>query len=193
MIRKTESITYNQKSSQGFTLVEVLAVVVIIASFSIILLSNFRMSAPTEMAKRQVAAVIESDIKRVQSMSLAGTQYGGNIACGYGIHYQDKKTYLIYAKMPPASGCSALSTRNYQAGDPILETRKISNPNLEFSGSFYDIFFEPPDPKTYINNSLSLSALPSEFIIQKKGQTSCAGQSCLYVRVYTSGRVDIAP
>ncbi len=126
-------------------------------------------------------------------MALAGTRYQGNITCGYGVDYVDKNNYSIYAKAVPGSGsCSTVATRNYQPGiDYIVEAKKISNANFEIAGTFGDIFFEPPDPKTYISNQSLPNPASALITIQLVGQTSCSGGSCSTVQVSNSGEVDL--
>jgi len=185
-------ITYNLKSSGGFTLIEVLVATAIIAVLSVALLFNFGTAARNKTARTQTASVVVSDIRRAQSMALSGTRFGGSVVCGYGVHYVSSASYYIYSKTPPAGGCSAVSTRNYQAGDIIAETKRLINQNLEFRSSFSDIFFESPSPRTYINNSAALTDPPATINIQRVGQANCGGQSCTKIEIYTSGRVDLA-
>lgn len=178
-------------------MVELLVVIAIIATLSVAMILNFRVSAKNKTARTQTASIIISDIRRAQSMALSGSRYQNNIVCGYGVHYVDSVTYLIYAKaLPSGGGCASVPTRNYNsAGDFLIETRKIINPSMAIRSSFYDIFFEPPNPKTYINNDPSLTSVfsPATISIQLKGQSNCAQQSCTNISVYTSGELDFGP
>jgi hypothetical protein len=124
-------------------------------------------------------------------MALAGTRFGGNVVCGYGVHYYSSNTYYIYSKPPPPTGCSTVLTRNYQDGDLVVESKELTNPNMEFRSIFSDIFFESPDPKTYINNSALLTDPQATITIQRVGQANCGGQTCTRIEVYTSGRIDL--
>ncbi len=181
--------------SKGFTLVEVLVVTAIIATLSVALFFNFGTTARNRTARSQVASVIVSDIRRTQSMASSGARFGGNVFCGYGIHYVDHVTYLLYAGanegLPQCQGAN----HNYQAGtDSVVETKKLINQNMEFRSSFSDIFFESPDPKTYINNSASLTPpLPTATItIQPTSQATCSiPQTCAQIDVSTSGQINL--
>ena len=184
--------TRSYKLKTGFTLVEVLVVTAIIATLSVALLFNFGTAARNRTARSQVASVVVSDIRRAQSMALAGARFGGNTVCGYGIHYLSSTSYYIYAKAAPAGGCSTVPTRNYQAGDLIVEAKKLINPNMGFRSSFSDVFFESPDPKTFLNNSSILTNPPVTITIQRVGQANCGGQSCARVEVYTSGQINLS-
>lgn len=174
-------------------------VTAIIATLSVALLFNFGTTARSKTARRQVASIIASDIRRAQSMALSGTRFNGNIVCGYGIKYLSKTSYLIYAKTVPVSGsCASVSTRNYQTSPPadfIVESKAISNVNMEmeFRSDFSDIFFESPDPKTYINNSALLTDPPTmtTITIQRLNQASCGGQTCTKIEIYTSGQINL--
>ena len=85
--------------------------------------------------------------------------------------------------------CST-SNKNYQSGnDYSYQQVKIIEKNVEFKNSFNDVFFVPPDPKTYINNSFSLSASPLAISIGFKG-LSCPAY-CKTISVFPSGKIDL--
>ncbi len=182
------------KKNAGFTLMEILIVSVIVVTLSLTLVLNFRFSAKDKTARTQAASIIISDIRQAESRVLSGAKFKGNFVCGFGLHYVDSTTYLIYAKAVPSGGalCSTVSTRNYLAGsDSVVDTKRVFNTGLEIRSAFADIFFEPPDPKTYINNSASLLDAPAQIIIQVKGQADCVSLPCTNINVYTSGRIDL--
>lgn len=179
--------------NRGFTLVEVLLVTAIIATFSVVLILSFRSSPRNRVARNQTASVIVSDIRRAQSMASAGSRFQGNIVCGYGINYVSPTSYRLYAGVLDggATKCQD-ANRNYQAGiDLIVESKILINTNMEIRSSFNDVFFEPPDPKTYINNSYSLTGPAVTISIQLKGQQNCGGQSCTQITIYPSGQIDL--
>lgn len=178
--------------SKGFTLVEVLVVTAIIATLSVALLFNFGTTARNRTARIQVASIVVSDIRRAQSMALAGTRFNGNVFCGYGIHYVDRTTYLLYAGADEGLARCQDANHNYQAGiDSVVQTQKLINQNMEFRSSFSDIFFESPDPKTYINNSALLTDPQVTINIQRLNQQNCSGQSCTKIEIYTSGQINL--
>lgn len=191
-------ITLNPKPSTlnpGFTLVEVLVVTAIIATLSVALYFNFGTTARNRTARSQVASVIVSDIRRAQSMALSGARFNGNVFCGYGIHYVDHITYLLYAGADEGLPQCQSANHNYQAGtDSVVQTQKLINPNMEFRSGFSDIFFESPDPKTYINNSASLTPpFPTTtIIIQRTSQATCSiPQTCAQIDVSISGQINL--
>ena len=176
----------------GFALVEILVVTAIIATLSVALLFNFGTAARNRTARRQVASVIVSDVRRAQSMALSGTRFNGNVFCGYGIHYVDHITYLLYAGVNEGLARCQDANHNYQAGtDSMVQIQKLINPNMEFRSSFSDIFFESPDPKTYINNSALLTDPQTAINIQRLNQQNCGGQTCTKVEVNTSGQINL--
>ncbi len=181
------------KKNEGFSLVEILIVAAIIATLSVVLILNFRSSPKGKTGRDQAVAVIVSDFRGAQSKALAASLYQGVTVCGYGIHYVDSTTYLIYAGVLDngALTCQA-SNHNYQAGiDSIVETKKVINSNMVMAASFNDVFFEPPDPKTYINNNSALNVAPVAITIRLNGQANCVSGPCTVINVYTSGRIDI--
>jgi len=177
---------------RGFTLVEVLVATAIIALLSTALLFNFGTAARNKTARTQTASVIVSDIRRAQSMALAGTRFGGNVVCGYGVRYVNKTAYLLYAGSKEGLPRCQDTNHNYQAGiDLMVEEKKLFNPKMEIRSPFPDIFFESPDPRTYINNSAVLTDPPATITIQLIDQANCAQQSCAQIEVFTSGRIDL--
>lgn len=178
--------------NKGFTIIELLIVTAIIATFSVVLVLNFRSSPKNQVARSQTAAVIVSDIRRIQSMASAGSRFQGNVVCGYGIHYVSNVSYVLYAGVLDGAATRCQDTNhNYQVGiDLIVETKNLINSNMEIRSSFPDAIFEPPDPKTYINNSALLSGPPTNIIVQLKGQVDCSGTSCTWISIWPSGKID---
>lgn len=178
--------------SKGFSIIEFVLVFVIIATLSVALILNFRVGARTATARLQTASAIISDVRRAQSMALAGTRYQGIIVCGYGVHYVSKSFYQIYAKPVPGGGCSVLSTRNYESGtDSVVETKSMINQSMELRAGFGDIFFEPPNPRVYVNNVSAPPLRSTNIVIQTLNQSNCAAGSCTVVEVFNSGQVDL--
>ena len=158
----TKSMISNFKfqisNSRGITLVEIIAVIFIIAIFSAILISDFP-KIELQFALSRATYKLSQDIRRAQDMTLSGvkTDISGNPAKGYGVYINlsdpslgDKK-YVLYAD----SG-----NQQYDAGEEI-ETIDFSSSesgvaiseitNLA-SGSWVSINFKPPNPDTNIAN-----------------------------------------
>ncbi|MEK7151649.1 MAG: type II secretion system protein [Patescibacteria group bacterium] len=178
--------------SRGFSLIEVLVMSAIVATFSVALILNFRSSPKSGVARNQVASIIVSDIRRAQSLATSGARFQGNIVCGYGVHYVNQNSYLIYAKsVPSPSSCSSISNYNYQIGNPIIETKYISNSNMEMRSAFLDVFYEPPNPRVYINNNSAINGSPTSIYIQLKGQQNCSTAPCAQISIFPSGQINL--
>lgn len=179
------------KKTSGFSLVELLVVSAIIATLSVVFIFNFRGSASNKSAVNQAAAVVASDIRRVQSMATSAARYNGSLVCGFGLHYLDNTSYLIYAESSGAA-CTTPAARKYQNGDGVVENRKLTNPNIEIKSSFLDVFFEPPDPKVAIDGNVSLTNSPTQTTITvgPKG-SACGGGVCTNIVVNTSGAINV--
>src|SRR3989338_14201 len=176
-----------QNKEFGFTIVEMLVVMLLVGIFSAILIANFQGAFTNAVILERAALGVISNIRRAQSLSIAGVAYQSNPVCGYGIHYTNNETYLIYAG---GENICSTSNKNYQSGnDYSYQQVKIIEKNVEFKSSFNDVFFVPPDPKTYINNSFSLSASPLAISIGFKG-LSCPAY-CKTISVFPSGKIDL--
>lgn len=178
---------------RGFSIIEVLVVCAIMATFSVVLILNFKSSPKNRVARSQVADVIISDFRNAQALALAGSRFGGNTVCGFGVHYVNPTSYLIYAGVLNGGATRCIDTdHNYQAGiDLIVENKKIINVNMEMRSPFSDVFFEPPDPKTYINDKSALNTNPTTIQIQLVGQNNCSGQTCTDITINISGSIDV--
>lgn len=178
----------------GFSLVELLVVLTIVSSLSLVLVFNLRSSKTNLTARHQISSVIIADLRRAQSLALSGVRYQGQLVCGYGIYRLDSDRYILYAGAPEGGGptCAA-ANRNYQSGiDFVVDTIRVDNTYLAISGpvggSFNDIFFESPDPKVYINNAQSLTSSADIYVVNQ-GEI-CSSANCTTLTVYGSGRID---
>jgi hypothetical protein len=72
----------------------------------------------------------------------------------------------------------------------VVRTGVFSNNQLEIVIPSSDIFFEPPDPVTYINNS-KLPGASTDITIKKKGANCSQKKStdCRTIHVTTSGLI----
>src|SRR3989344_7472339 len=156
------------KNSLGFTLIEVAVVAAITIFISTFMLLTFQR---TRLDLNQSSSVFIADLRSVQAKALSSAKYdsgsGLKIRCGYGIHYVSVTSYSIYTG-PNASTntCSSLN-RNLGGADTTIATKTFGDAKIEFKAVFNDIFWEPPHPYTFINNS-SVSA-SINITIGKKG------------------------
>src|SRR3989344_7087231 len=147
------------KNSLGFTLIEVLVVATIAGIISTFMLINFQRA---KLTLNESAAMVISNIRSAQAKANASAKFndGGDaglvIRCGFGVHYESATSFSVYVG-PNATthNCSA-QNRNFDGNDfKILPLIVFLDPQIEFKNSFNDIFFEPPYPTTFINNSSS--------------------------------------
>lgn len=176
-----------QAMSEGFTLIELLILVAFVGIFSTILIIDLRGSSTSASVLERAALAVIADIRKSQSQALAGLTFQGSAVCGYGVHYVDQTSYLLYA----GGGAICGSTnRNYQSGqDLVVQTVKLIESNVELKASFADIFFEPPDPKTFLNNSSSPTNPPITISIGFKNM-ACPTY-CKTISVFPSGKIDL--
>ena len=177
----------NNVSNKGFSLVELLVVAAITGIISTLMLTSFQR---TRLDLNESSSVFMADLRSVQSKAIASTKFdsgsGLKIRCGYGIHYINLTSYSIYTG-PDAgsSNCKSLN-RNLDVADTTVKVKGFGNDKVEFKGAFSDIFWEPPHPYTYLNNS-SVSA-SINITIGKKGGV-CPGD-CKIINVSTSGKIE---
>lgn len=170
-------------------MIEMLVSIAILGLLSTLLVYNFRASATTKNGRVQALNAVVSDIRRAQSMALAGSSYNGRAVCGFGVHYVDPTTYWIYARLAPVDGSTCASngkSRTYDTSippDPIVESRMLVNSKMVFRAAFVDIYFELPGARTYVNNRADPGIASNLYI----GPLGGAGSSL--VSVYTSGRM----
>jgi prepilin-type N-terminal cleavage/methylation domain-containing protein len=149
-----------RKKYRGFSLIELMVVIGIIAIMSIILLVSFnsnKSQSRLKVAQRETA----SAIKLAQSYALQGKTQGGATPCGYGFIFTLNNQYQIYYNLPGASTCtirnSDVNYRHYRASAPdasvlgesaALKSGVILSP---YSQNNTDIYFTVPQANTYKN------------------------------------------
>ncbi len=174
-------------SDNGFTLIEILVVAAITGVISTFMLLSFER---TRVDLNQSSNVVIADLRATQSKALASTKYdsgsGLKIRCGYGVHYINLTSYSIYAGPDASSNNCPSLNRNLDGTDTTVTTKNFGDAKVEFKDTFSDIFWEPPYPYTYINNS-SISATIN-ITIGKKG--GVCPQDCKTINVSTSGKIE---
>lgn len=174
------------KFSSGFTLVELVVSIFIVGVLSVAILLNYRVGQSQAFLTRASAA-FETDIRRAQNLSVASSEFEDSIPCGYGLHYVDNRTYSLYAGRLGGAGNCQSSNHNFESGtDSVYQNMKVIEPRVVFKNSFSDIFFEPPDPTSYINNSRSVGASTAIEFCLEEDLTNCRS-----LIVDTAGRISI--
>lgn len=150
---------------KGFSTLESMVTIAIISIMAVSMwvgYGNWRSRSTLNTAAQKVAA----DIRKVQNWAVSTSQIedpgSGSmiIPCGYGIHYIDSDTYILFANIQKVGGSNNCSDSNrvYETTTPdiAVETVNIEQRNISFQGSFDDILFFPPDPLTLITESSPL-------------------------------------
>jgi prepilin-type N-terminal cleavage/methylation domain-containing protein len=180
--------------NKGFTLFEMIVVVFIIGFLSSVLVLNFKNLSDSPMARHQLSSLVVSDIRRAQSLALAGVKYNDLPVCGFGLHYVSSSlSYYIYVRPPDtvSGACDIGADRDYDnLTDSIMETRVINNSSLTVSWTD-DVFFELPNSRAYIANSINPSSLGIVDVALANGDGICPGADCTRITISTSGRIDI--
>jgi len=181
---------------KGFTLVEVLVVMAITVLMTGFLIQNF---SRTRTDLNQTRLLVQDAIREAQSLALAGSVFGGSgglssYRCGYGVHFE-LNSYTVYAGPDSESVDCSAQDRSYNVGtDQVVRTALISNNVVEIVVPAPDIFFEPPNPTTYIcktvpcGNAAQLAGVSTDIAIHRKG-AACPSSDCRLIHVTTSGLI----
>ncbi|OGZ34103.1 MAG: hypothetical protein A3I88_03230 [Candidatus Portnoybacteria bacterium RIFCSPLOWO2_12_FULL_39_9] len=160
----------NLKSIKGFTLIELVVVIAIMALLSGFVLANYR-QGQSRYDLETAAQIFIANLRRAQNLAMVGLEQNGASPFGYGIYTPDSNSYLIFYNQT--------GDNDYQPASIDLEV--ISLPSRVFISPIgRSIFFTPPDPTTYINGENSGS---QSFTLTKDGEIRS-------VTIYSSGRIE---
>ena len=149
----------NKKNKLGFTVLEVLVSIGVIALLSGLFLANYR-GGSRKLELSLNARKLASDIRLAQSRGLGISEYNGSIpAGGWGVSFDigsNNKQYIIFADLNDNKQYDDGEANQAYGGLTVDLPANISLNNLLFNGntaSRLDITFVPPDPITNIYNS----------------------------------------
>lgn len=182
-------------NKNGFTLVEIIIVAAITGIITTFLLLNF---SRVKINFVEETNTFSSKLRIAQTKAISSSKFNNSIRCGYGVRYINNKSYAIYVGENATVASCSTQNRDYDpvGGDPDtdadVEIVNFANSNLEFKTVFRAVYFEPPDPKTFIidsegavhnepNYSLDIS-------VGKIGGT--CPQDCKIFTVSTSGKIE---
>ena len=147
----------NQKFTTGFTLIESLIVVTIIATLLVVVSINYRIGEKN-LALNQSIAILNQDLRRTEEMAMSVKEFHGVIPIGgYGINLKTGDDfYTIFADCNEDYEYTLVGTPcngSPEKLEQIMLGKKIIVANL-FSGlslSVMNIVFTPPNPLIVIS------------------------------------------
>lgn len=154
------------KNSIGFTLIEILLVIAIIATFSTFIFINYRKSQPT-YGLLAMAQKINFNLRKVQNMAMNSNEFNGSVPRGgYGIYFSANESggiysYIIFADSNGSktydSSLEKVEEIKLDAGvqSSLISIVTCSPPapcSTSHPASGYIIFI-PPDPAVIIGSS----------------------------------------
>lgn len=174
---------------RGFTLPEILVVTSIIVMMSVFMATNF---SRLRIDLNQSRLIVIDGIREAQSRALAGAAHEGAHRCGYGIHFTESG-FIIYAGPDSSVTECATEDKSYaNARASMVRTGVFSNSAVEVALPVADIFFEPPNPTTYLctGPSVCTSANASvDVTIRRTGVELCTIEDCKTIHVTTAGLI----
>ncbi len=171
---------------KGFTIIELLVVIAIIGILATLMLLNFSRS---RVDLNQVANMVRDAVREAQSDALSGALVHGTYRCGYGIHFEADH-FTIFAgpdATQPGVDCTTGLVLSSQDVTPVVRTGFLENNSLEIVLPAPDIFFEPPNPTTYIAGDAS-PGKSADINIRVKN-AACPSTDCRTIHVTTAGLI----
>jgi len=178
LIKKSKDIQNSkfkiQNSNNGFTLIELIIVMVIIGIVTAIIVPSYNKARNNKdllLGREQVSG----DIRMAQNYSYNTLKFGAAFPeGGYGIHFDisgagDPKKYIIFADIN--------SDQEYDAGEESQELelpRSVKISSLKVDGSsmnYVDVVFKPPYGKVFIKSGGNLYAKLEIKIENNDGET----------------------
>lgn len=170
---------YKFYKKTGFTVIELLVVIVIITVISAVMVINFRKGEGGNKLQRSAQQIVQS-IRKAQNMAISSIEYEGEVS-GYGVHFERQTMPNFYYLFFDKSG-----DNRYNA-EPKIETINLEKGILIESlstGNQLDIVFNPPEPLTVFDDNPSIQGVT--IIIKKEGAT-CPSESCRSINVKKAG------
>ena len=183
--------------NKGFTLIEVLIVAAITGFIITFLLINF---SRTRINFAEETNAFKSKVRIAQTKAVSSARFNNSIRCGYGVRYITNQSYAIYVgENASALDCATQNKDDDPTGgadnDADFEIINFADLKVEFKTVFRAVYFEPPDPKTFIIDSggtvHDVNDEPNYGLgitIGKIGGT--CPQDCKTIDVFTSGKIE---
>ncbi|MBT9171371.1 MAG: hypothetical protein DDT18_01745 [Actinobacteria bacterium] len=131
----------------AFTTIEMLVVIGVMALLSSILIVYGRAGERQIILFKEQARII-SALSRAKYLSV--TTFGRTeIPCGYGVHFEAPRTFIIFKDLAVSGGCSA-SDKKYSGVSEIFESFNLDSAVVFGRLTLSDIVFIPPSPSVII-------------------------------------------
>jgi len=195
------------KYAWGFTLIEVLVITSVVALLSGFLITSF---SRTRIDLNHTITTLVAEIRDTQNRAVASSTFrhsseglSGPVArCGYGVTPGTATEFYVYAGANAENQVTNCSTESRTYGDPpdkIVRTVNLPDPKVElkqavtgfFPRYFYDVFYEPPDPKTFIDNDATPGNPPAVIVVGPTGvDCEVTPSQCKSICLYISGKIE---
>lgn len=133
--------------NKGFTTIEMLVVIGVMALMSSVLMVYGRTGERQINLFKEQARII-SALSRAKYLSIA-TFGKTDVPCGYGIHFEAPRTFLIFKDLAVSGDCS-LADKKYSGAGEIFESFELDSVIVFDQLTLSDIVFIPPSPSVVI-------------------------------------------
>lgn len=188
------------KRNAGFTLIEMLVVIVIVGVISSILIVNWRRNENQYQVQR-IAQEIAQDIRKAQEMALNGTQYNGQLPNkNYGLYFSTSTplSYKIFGDMNNNREYDGTGGNDFLVADNSLQSGfEISSITVFKSGkgtqaaTVVSLTFTLPDGFVYVKGDVSPPWQDSTTITVRKIGATCPSNNCKNIIINIGGQVSI--
>lgn len=164
----------------GFTIYEVIVTVVVMALLTSLAILYSRTN------ERQIRLfnsehLVLNALSRAKALTLA-TRGPGAAPCGYGVHFMEPNTFLIFKDT--AADCKT-SDKKYSGGAEDWARYQLEDGITFSSLSLSDVLFMPPDPKIFIFDQAGNPVFGAADMVLKTDDN----QSQVTVEINTAGQI----
>jgi prepilin-type N-terminal cleavage/methylation domain-containing protein len=186
---KQKHKAFNARLASGFTLIEIIAVLGVLAVTSAILLVNNSISQQ-QLSLSKDASGVANAVSRAKSLTLQNLDEN---TCGYGVHFvsvaANQDSYIIFKDKKISGSCNYV----YDEGEAVVGQESTSNldTGLRFVSSnsnflIQDVIFYSSDATVKMTNFSGSGISPAGIVII---QTELIPRSYTTLKVTTSGQI----